>query len=399
MAAGRSIYRGNMTAASSVTFNTPGTFTTPARLLRVDVQGQGAAGGSGNPGSGGTGGAAGAGNPGNSGNGGGGGGGSGADSEEDGQFQANFREATAGGNAASGPGTGGAKGESGINEAINSGTPGNGGSGGSAGSANPGGAGNPGGPGNGGSPGPSTTALGVTFSGGAGGSAGSGNPGNAGNPGSGGSGGAAGNAGGGGTFGYTVPFTSGCRTWPLVPGADILAPYPPAANCSNNSQFPGVSWPTFGGPAGNPGGTAGFGAQKGTFYWRAAPGLPLFGAGADVAVQPATVTTQWAGGPAGGTGPAAGGAGGRGAIGFEPEAGENTSFIAYYQSSGGGGGGGTSGNAGAPGSGGNPGTSNPGGAGSAATPSTSPNVVTTPQTNYPISVAPGGFVTVSWSSQ
>jgi hypothetical protein len=26
-------------------------------------------------------------------------------------------------------------------------------------------------------------------------------------------------------------------------------------------------------------------------------------------------------------------------------------------------------------------------------------VVTTPQTNYPISVAPGGFVTVSWSSQ
>jgi hypothetical protein len=26
-------------------------------------------------------------------------------------------------------------------------------------------------------------------------------------------------------------------------------------------------------------------------------------------------------------------------------------------------------------------------------------VVTTPQTSYPISVAPGGFVTVSWSSQ
>ena len=61
-----------MQAGGSITFNAPGTWTTPARLLRVNVEGRG---GDGNPGNSGTGGNGGAGGTGNSGNAGGGGGG------------------------------------------------------------------------------------------------------------------------------------------------------------------------------------------------------------------------------------------------------------------------------------------------------------------------------------
>ena len=42
--------------AGSVTFNSPGTWTSPNRLVQVTVQGQGGTGNSGNPGTAGTGG-------------------------------------------------------------------------------------------------------------------------------------------------------------------------------------------------------------------------------------------------------------------------------------------------------------------------------------------------------
>jgi hypothetical protein len=37
--------------------------------------------------------------------------------------------------------------------------------------------------------------------------------------------------------------------------------------------------------------------------------------------------------------------------------------------------------------------------GDPATPSTSTSVVVTPRTAYPITVAPGGFVTITWNAQ
>jgi len=85
----RKIYRGNMDEGGSITFNAPGTWVTPTRLLRVDVQGRGGSGASGNSGTAGQGFAGnqgtlgtvisngGAGNPGNDGIPGGGGGGGG----------------------------------------------------------------------------------------------------------------------------------------------------------------------------------------------------------------------------------------------------------------------------------------------------------------------------------
>ena len=46
---------GNMQASDSVTFNAPGTWTTPARLLTVTVNGKGGAGNAGGTGTGGPG--------------------------------------------------------------------------------------------------------------------------------------------------------------------------------------------------------------------------------------------------------------------------------------------------------------------------------------------------------
>jgi hypothetical protein len=61
--------------------------------------------------------------------------------------------------------------------------------------------------------------------------------------------------------------------------------------------------------------------------------------------------------------------------------------------SGGGGGGANVGNPGSPGSAGT------GNSGSAGSPSTSPGVSITPATSYPITVGPGGFITISWNTQ
>ena len=46
----RKLYRGNMQESGSITFNAPGTWTTPSRLLSVTVTGLGGPGGTGNPG-------------------------------------------------------------------------------------------------------------------------------------------------------------------------------------------------------------------------------------------------------------------------------------------------------------------------------------------------------------
>jgi hypothetical protein len=48
---------------------------------------------------------------------------------------------------------------------------------------------------------------------------------------------------------------------------------------------------------------------------------------------------------------------------------------------------------------GSPGNTSPAGSGAAASPSTSPGVSLTPKVSYPVSVAPGGFVTISWNIQ
>jgi hypothetical protein len=46
-----------------------------------------------------------------------------------------------------------------------------------------------------------------------------------------------------------------------------------------------------------------------------------------------------------------------------------------------------------------PGNPVAGNAGGGASPSTSPGIVVTPQTSYPITVGDGGFVTITWNSQ
>jgi hypothetical protein len=61
-----------------------------------------------------------------------------------------------------------------------------------------------------------------------------------------------------------------------------------------------------------------------------------------------------------------------------------------------GGGGAGFGNAGNSGS---TGTSNPGNSGNAASIGTSSGILITPSTSYPVTVNPGGFVTVSWDTQ
>jgi hypothetical protein len=48
---------------------------------------------------------------------------------------------------------------------------------------------------------------------------------------------------------------------------------------------------------------------------------------------------------------------------------------------------------------GSPGNANPGNPGTAANINSSNSVVVSPQSPYPIVVAPGGFVTISWDPQ
>lgn len=389
--------------AGSSTFNSPGTFTVPVGVTKVNITGKG---GSGNAGASGNSGQCGA----------GGAGGTGGYSFEFTFCNANFpgcpcicpitpyyvtNKTRAGGNR----GLGGNGNSVWVNGGPN---------------------GNPGNTGAAGNTGASSSGLGYNFAGGAGG--------NAGNGGNGGTGGPRGVV---PTCGYYYDAYSGSTF-----GSDQSGRYytnGPRVNCSSGvcpgfSGTQGMGWNNcatpirFGQPSiSGGGGTVGPGAPPNT------PGSTNFGAGggggggagtsnkgSTAGAGPGNTNTpnqNIVNRPGGAGGTCGGGSGGAGGYlncvggGSTPGNPGSPGGNANIGRAGGGGGGGSSslsntsniatasgGGGGSRGNAGNPG--NPGNPGSAANPSTTNCIPVTPGGSYPITVgSPGGQVTISWNTQ
>lgn len=340
--------------AGSQTFNASGTFTVPSGVSKVNITGVGGSGNAGNPG-----------NSGNPGHGGGGGGGGGA------QFVRNYTVPC----PESGPyiaqqalATGSAAGRGGWHPQLgycsqNTAYTGNSGTAGSPGSA--------------GSAGQSSSGLSKTFTGG--------NAGGAGNAGT------AGSGGGGGTQAFTTITHQG-PSWSV-------------------HQPKGCGGSIGGGQGG--GILAGSGYYDGSCYHRHGGGGGG-GAGHCNSGNPAVRTpgfgfqsSGYQGGTAGTTGGGQGGQGGtafpslvRANDGGQINTGNNRAGAGggggSYITSGGGVGGGGGGGGGRGQLGGSGGTGNPGGAASPASYNCLP---VTPGGSYPIVVASGGQVKISWPAQ
>lgn len=434
---------GGLVPGGTATFNASGTFCVPPGVKKVSIEGVGGAGNPGNPGNPGN-----AGNPGNGGSGGAGGGGNNIPQYgNDGgvaviapgvlntarnsfnptqnnvqtpfmtrrAFSVNFFQAT-GGNVGDGNTQAGAAGTSG--------------SGGSAGSA-----GNPG------NTGQSSSGLGNTFPGGAGGNAGA--AGNAGNGGTGGTGGGAGGnltqggggggggngggnggpgsnpqtinpgtylgGGGGGGAGLNTngcPFKAGTANLSPPPGVNKAAnsyggaggtgdfAWPVVFNVSpSNNTRPGIGW--WGG--GSPGGVLGVSVgNAGDPYYvpggtpnGATQGVPTSFGG--IAQNPRVSNNVYSEGATFGSQIAPGGVPGNAWWRAGAGGGAGVSGPAFGAGGGGGGGRGNVGNAG--------GAGGAGGTGAAGTPTTFNCVPVTPGCSYPITVACGGSVTISWNPQ